>query len=316
MGMNFKGRTSSPSWANGAHIFVSPTIANSEDDLKKEVEVRQLGKGHVIFSGDLKGVEEALNDCLNGLKIFPQASFELWPLKPHLTKLASETRKVYSYGDLPASHLKKVCAADKDNETHVVWDGQKSLGSQANFTRPARPETPRGSQDQNAPRRLARQTHEASFWDLVKLRNGVRTGTAAPTARVESALASRMAIHSSSPLAALLSVASSTLRHLQQVLFGSSTPKVRRKCTPFGGGYIDELPAARVMHHFRPPREVAHEAVDFFRVNQRACGTWLDAPRTRPDSKRPGDPRPQHYKGNTKKQHRGGQRTKKRHKRR
>lgn len=134
--MNEKGATSRPAWANGAHVFVTPSVANHCSDLKKELEEyktsknKPVGKGCVLVSDRyLEIVKTALHTKTQGtpakkFKLEEQKSIFIGPIRSIDTfrggPLSLATRETKTTGDIPTSQL------EPDSQ---VWNGKMSLGT-------------------------------------------------------------------------------------------------------------------------------------------------------------------------------------------
>mmetsp|Transcript_47804 Transcript_47804/g.76117 ORF Transcript_47804/g.76117 Transcript_47804/m.76117 type:complete len:494 (+) Transcript_47804:21-1502(+) len=132
-GMNEKGATSTPAWANGAHVFVTQAVANSRE-LKEELENyktsrgKPVGKGCVLVSDEYFAmVKKALDTKTQGtrprkFKLEEQESILIGPIKIDTFRQGPSslaTRETKTTGDIPQGHLERDCR---------VWNGKTSLG--------------------------------------------------------------------------------------------------------------------------------------------------------------------------------------------
>lgn len=133
-GMNEKGATSTPAWANGAHVFVTPAVANYSSELKEELEKyktsrgKPVGKGCVLVSDEyFPMVKKALDTKTQGtrprkFKLEEQESILVGPIKIDTVRqgsLSLATRQTKTTGDIPQGHL------ERDSR---VWNEKTSLG--------------------------------------------------------------------------------------------------------------------------------------------------------------------------------------------
>ena len=125
--MNFQGATSRPSWANGAHIFVTAEVADVADELQRAIEEGGLGlgKGCIVVSAEhLKSVEDALSHEKK-LSWSRSGELELGPIVRVHFRSGPEslsTRRTHTTGEIPNEHM------DREGR---VWNGEKALGKGA-----------------------------------------------------------------------------------------------------------------------------------------------------------------------------------------
>jgi len=126
--MNFKNRTSRPTWAGGAYIFVTPEIADEIEDAFKPGE---LQKGHVVVSPQFK---ELIGSCVGKLRC-KSASKEPLPVFSR-TDAANARSEECSYFEIERRKIVE-CPSLATRRTHTTGsmprghqEAQKSLGPQ------------------------------------------------------------------------------------------------------------------------------------------------------------------------------------------